>query len=1435
MTKKLLLLLCLLLNVGLWSQIRQFEHFGRREGLGMSSIHCARQSSDGHLWIGLDGAGLSKFDGENFTEITPINGPRTLHVTDILFSEDNVLFASRFNGFFSYSQKNNSIQRIDDNDFGRKFGDRKRLLQEGKSLYLFYQRQIIWKSNGVFKPITHRDLPKENINVIDHILLDQGILFSTETGWFHVLEGKITPICEWIGKTNLDVSNYRFGYKKDNIVTLCSPYADNWIQIKLNKESIPTLTRGMHVSTPFNSGEQISKCTYNEKRKDVVLITNTGRLFSVHSGTLKLIPHNMEYPFSDIDDLFIDFNGSIWLSSTHSGLHKVSTEPFVQFKMNPIMRVENISLTHKIDELLVLDFFGGNTHIGNPLIPDEFKSFDFHTYSIDKGKKEYYFATNNGIKTLDREAPGKISFNTFLLPNEKISIAIEENGYLWYSPFGEGLYRYDLKTKKTQSIQTDQKRTLEFVYTAQKSKDGKFLYFGGNNGVYKVNIESGLASPIMGSQTQYAGNSATDSYGNCWFTCGENLLGILNNGTTRIISDQKYFNSPLFYTLESDSFGNLILGTNKGISIINIGEFGNILSSNHYDSSTGFEGYETHTRSNFKDNSIIYVGTIEGLFIIDTKELESTSPPNQPYIYNLLEKANAQERNSTAHFKITVLNPRTKSLQYRYRLVELNETWEENHGSQEITFDKLKSGRFTLEAQASYDGAHWSESSFQHFDINVSIWKSSWFIVVLIGGIIALNLFLLSFNKNTRTINLLGEESKQIYLEMAPAMLIFAAFYVTSSHLIAPIVTSELTGSTTITLIEGVILIALYLTSLVFKRQNKKHLYLHLLIIAIGIITLHFFWELYISNLYPYHILGIVLTGTVAPYVFTRLSHSTIYSFITILITIIIVFNVDNPAYPKPYTIIGIFVNASLIIFNSHLRYSSLEKLTFISGIINQGNIPVISYDSKGTISFATENISNFVNLTHEELINNNISALNKFVLYDDSYRDVDVTQDFLSDGGKYLVPMTGDDQSIRWIEWSYKQFSKNLRVIIGSDVSEKVEIENTHELLVQKVEDFISTVDVNGNITFLNDSLLDKMGYQKEDLIGRNAVELVAPEYRKNAEKFYSKHFKERKLTSYYEIPILKKNGDVVWVGQHVNTIYAPGSKKYINGYIALARDITERRKQERLIREQRDNITSSINYALRIQRSLLPKERKFEIAFNDYFIFYRPKDIVSGDFYWIQSIGNKQVIVLGDCTGHGVPGSLMTVLGINLLNNIVLEARITEPSAILNELDKRIIEYLQKHNNEEKIIDGIEITIIVIEEGVEEMSYACAGSRFLIYQKNTFAMFKGNNEHIGDIKGEEFVGYQTQYTALRPNDILYLFSDGFQDQFGGVKNKKYSFRRMLELLESNVNLELAEQQNMIEKEFDSWKDSEEQTDDVTILAIKRGIPLEEKTNESL
>jgi PAS domain S-box-containing protein len=719
------------------------------------------------------------------------------------------------------------------------------------------------------------------------------------------------------------------------------------------------------------------------------------------------------------------------------------------------------------------------------------------------------------------------------------------------------------------------------------------------------------------------------------------------------------------------------------------------------------------------------------------------------------------------------------------------------------------------------DGIVFGETTSQNFNIDVPLWNSKWFIVFIVIIVLLLNIFLLVYGRRYDSSQLLGTKDTELHIQMAPTTLLFGALISTITHLVGSYFDDSLGTNLGMIFLVGFVMFTLYIISLSAKKNGMQHIFKYLLTIGIYVIIFHFFGELYISNLHPFHLIGIVLTVSIAPFILNRIVNTVTFGIVVFMISLLCVFFIEDPVYSKINFMIAIVASIGLLIINTYLRYNSLEKLMFISGIINRGNFPVVAYSADGTITYVSENISQFADITHNDLIRNKISFLNTFVPFDDRYKEQDATVEFI-EGSKYLIPMADADQNVRWMEWSYKRFSENTRVIIGQDVSERIELQNTYELLVQNVEDLIFTVDIDGNFVFLNDTFLSRTGYTKEELIGKNSMSVVSEECREEIAYFYRSHFLERKASSYKELPMITKSGETIWIGQYVNTIYTPGTTNHVKGFISLARDITDLRRQQKLMTAQRDDITASINYAQRIQFNLLPNQRMFEEHFEHYFIMFSPKDIVSGDFYWMQKIDNKLVLVLGDCTGHGVPGAFMTLLGINLLNNIVLEARLTEPGMILNELDKRLQEYFGA-TGKAKMTDGMELTICVMDDLKEEVSYACAGSRFLIKNDYGFTLYKGNNEHIGDQKSNNFKGYITQYTSIGADDTVYFFTDGFQDQFGGVKNKKYSFRRLLDLLESNVNLSLEDQRMMIEAEFDQWMSNQPQTDDVTIIGVQR------------
>ncbi len=248
---------------------------------------------------------------------------------------------------------------------------------------------------------------------------------------------------------------------------------------------------------------------------------------------------------------------------------------------------------------------------------------------------------------------------------------------------------------------------------------------------------------------------------------------------------------------------------------------------------------------------------------------------------------------------------------------------------------------------------------------------------------------------------------------------------------------------------------------------------------------------------------------------------------------------------------------------------------------------------------------------------------------------------------------------------------------------------------------------------------------------------------------------------------------------------------------------------------------IRDSINYAKRIQESILPDHERVNDTFKDSFIFYRPKDVVCGDFYWFGAEGDDAVIAAVDCTGHGVPGALMTVIGNSLLNQIITSTGVTSPSNILTQLDKKLHETLKQHGN---IItnDGMDVAICRYKKSKNEIKFSGAKRPLYLFKKGELIEIKGNKSPIGSFGHDLSKRFSEHKISVSSGDTLYMFSDGLQDQFGGDDGKKFMIRRFREMLIALQPFSMAEQGKRIEKEIIEWQNQYEQTDDMLLIGIR-------------
>lgn len=258
---------------------------------------------------------------------------------------------------------------------------------------------------------------------------------------------------------------------------------------------------------------------------------------------------------------------------------------------------------------------------------------------------------------------------------------------------------------------------------------------------------------------------------------------------------------------------------------------------------------------------------------------------------------------------------------------------------------------------------------------------------------------------------------------------------------------------------------------------------------------------------------------------------------------------------------------------------------------------------------------------------------------------------------------------------------------------------------------------------------------------------------------------------------------------------------------------------EQRQTLEEKNREITDSINYAKRIQEALLPSTSEFSTYFRDSFVLLKPKDIVSGDFYWATSKGDTVFFATADCTGHGVPGGFMTMLGISFLDEIVNEKNIVQPAAILDNLRERIVNTLKQTGTAGESKDGMDIVLCCLDTKTKRLSYAGANNSLYVLQDGVLTEHKPDKQPCGFYPNP--VPFTNNTIQLQDGNCIYCFSDGYADQFGGVKGKKFKYKKLEELLVSTAN-DFNTQKKLLSNTFDEWKGNLEQVDDVLLIGIR-------------
>lgn len=303
------------------------------------------------------------------------------------------------------------------------------------------------------------------------------------------------------------------------------------------------------------------------------------------------------------------------------------------------------------------------------------------------------------------------------------------------------------------------------------------------------------------------------------------------------------------------------------------------------------------------------------------------------------------------------------------------------------------------------------------------------------------------------------------------------------------------------------------------------------------------------------------------------------------------------------------------------------------------------------------------------------------------------------------------------------------------------------------------------------------------------------------------------------YETEYFVEGNGSRWMQTTMTPIF--NEQRKLEKIITIDSDITKIKKAEGEIKMQNEKITDSIRYALRIQHAILPPLQKLEQFFPESFILLRPKDIVSGDFFWIHETEENIYIAAVDCTGHGVPGAFMSIISNNLLNRAILQQKLEKPSDILDFLNQEVVISLNKDSSVE-VKDGMDIALCAFNRNGNSLQYAGASNSLILIRDGELIEIRADSSPIGG----DFMRGRNSFTnhliEIKPQDRLYMFSDGYVDQFGGEDKRKFFKKNFRKLLVDSSTKTIRNQREHLKQVFKEWKGSLEQIDDVLIVGIQ-------------
>ncbi|MET0759821.1 MAG: PAS domain S-box protein, partial [Flavobacterium sp.] len=1152
------------------SQVYDFQSINQESGLPSSVINCITQDSRDLIWIGTDGAGLVRYDGNNFETLDQSKGLEGIFVTDIVEGlNKNLIIATRYNGIYIYD---GATFRKSINPEGPIISSNTvyKLLKSKNGIYCITEQEIILiKNDGSLEQIT----PKNNTyHIVNGAALDDNsnLIISADNGLFKVSNNQIKRIFPDIFK------NYVCLNRNSKNEIILGSYDGNVYELKNNK-----LQFLKEIKLP--SGEKFSiKQLFVGKSGNIWMGSDKSGICQFKGENISFLNSSNGFDGENISCFYQDKSMELYIGTLGNGLYKTGRQQFFNYSNTKELASPYIfSIYSETDKLYV-----GMLRQG---------IFEFKENADGKYILENTFINSHGARTIIKNNSGNITFdnpnglseiknnkvfNHDLRPNYSgkgavVALIQDKKNRYFLGTQNDGLLIFDENFKFQKNISINKNKLFSKTVNTIDGLSDNTWYVGTISGLYilteKAPNEFSLSIKIINDAISI---STKDNFGNRWF-CGSNSIYVLTKNNKILKYGKKDgLTSTLIYTFISDKFGNLLIGSNLGIDKVQVNEKGQIISIKNYNSKNGFKGLETNMRAQFLDDKgDILLGTVKGLYKYLPNYTSLVEKPPKIVISNIkLFHQNKNWKTETSDnkwfnvpnknhvfnnnenqltFEYNIINRQSgKTALYSYKLEGVDTKWSNPTTQKEVTYSNLSHGKYKFRIKLVDNfGRDLNTENTYSFEIETPFYYEWWFIFIILGFLTAF--FLVIFNK-TSSYNkefVKHYSDAQSNIEEYRLYLLFLGIAIPILEIITELFKIRNQSDLYINLSLGLILVLLYFVSdkIKFIKNILQYLFIFIFLLYLAYTMYKFIYtEFEFIMLTEFLIIFFFSYNVFRP---MRL-YWGFMGFIILFFIYMFVYNV----IPKNYTVI-LFNACILTAIINHARHIAIlntkDKFLFANNIVNKGNSLIIATNKKGELSFCSETIATILGYKTDEVM-----GLNFWKLTEDQELIGEEYHHNFVDNKVYLKKLKCKNETYKYIQWTDQQYSEDLFISNGQDVTEQIHIQKLYENLVESATDIIYEIDKYGNYVFINQNTEKITGYSLEEIYKTKFNDFIRKDYLEKVADFYAKPTLEMNDFPILEFPIIKKNGDEIWISQKVSI--NRDEKRRITGYSVIARDIT-------------------------------------------------------------------------------------------------------------------------------------------------------------------------------------------------------------------------------------------------------------------------------------